>query len=62
MDGDVGEAPLDRGGGKLANDVVTGDDGVEGETQDEEDEEAEEDEEEGLLNCSGSANRFCRRF
>jgi hypothetical protein len=38
---------------------------VEGETQDEEaedDEEAEEDEEEGLLNCSGSANRFCRRF
>ena len=59
MDGDVEEAPLDRGGGKLANDVVTGDDGVEGETQDEE---AEEDEEEGLLNCSGSANRFCRRF
>ena len=65
VDGDVGEAPLDRGGGKLANDVVTGDDGVEGETQDEEAEEAEEaeeDEEEGLLNCSGSANRFCRRF
>ena len=62
MDGDVEEAPLDRGGGKLANDVVTGDDGVEGETQDEEDEEAEEDEEEDLLNCSGSANRFCRRF
>ena len=61
VDGDVEEAPLDRGGGKLANDVVTGDDGVEGETQDVEDEEAEEDEE-GLLNCSGSANRFCRRF
>jgi len=64
VDGDVGEAPLDRGGGKLANDVVTGDDGVEGETQDVEDEEDEEaeDEEEDLLNCSGSANRFCRRF